>query len=84
MQPCHADLTLTDMMVKALPNLFAMSYVDGDHWLAVWRAPLGRGFDRRELLPCEYQGSVDEGAKPPAQVNGNLPRRPRLRAFRVV
>jgi bifunctional non-homologous end joining protein LigD len=62
----------------------AVRCVDGDRWVAIWRAPPGRGFDRCELLPGDrLHDDDDEGGKPPVQVNGELPRRA-LRAARVV
>jgi len=61
--------------------MFAVNCVDGDRWVAVSRAPDGRGFDRRELLPGDRLHGSDESSKPPVLVNGDRPRRA-LRAVR--
>ena len=36
-------------MSQVLPDLFAISCLETDRWVAVWRAPLGQGFMRREF-----------------------------------
>jgi hypothetical protein len=61
--------------------LFAMSYVDGDRWVAVSRAPDGRGFSRREVHLGERLHAVDEITEPPVldNIDGDCPR---LRAIR--
>ena len=65
--------------VTPLPDLFAVSCV-GDRLVAISLAPDGRGFDRRELLPCKRLHGGDEGAKPPV-INRDRERRA-LRAVR--
>ena len=54
-----------------LPDVFAVCCFDGDRWVAVSRAPYGRGFDRRELLPGERLHGGDEGREPAIQTDRN-------------
>ena len=44
-----AQLTLKGMS-RNWPNLFAIHALDGERWVAIFRAPFGRGFDRLELF----------------------------------
>ena len=62
-------------MTSFLPDFFALCCLDGDRWVAVSRAPFGRGFDRRDLLPGDRLHGCDEGGKPSALVDGDRPRR---------